>query len=122
MDDLFIMGSSCAEAEQSTRTTISTLNELGWQINEEKSMLIPSQCTEFLGLLIDMTATPHFKVPMEKIWAVQRDVDHLLLLHDKTGHVPVCKLVAVTSLCISLSKAVLLGPLMLRNIFHVIVS
>jgi hypothetical protein len=122
MDNLFIMGSSHAKAEQSTRTTISTLNELGWQINEEKSMLIPSQCTKFLSLLINTTATPHFKVPMEKIQAVQRDMDHLLLLHNKTSHIPVHKLVVVAGLCVSLSKAVLPGPLMLRNIFHVITS
>jgi hypothetical protein len=70
MDNLFIMGLSCAKAEQSARTTILTLNKLGWQINKEKSMLIPSQCTKFLGLLIDMTATPCFKVPTEKIQAV----------------------------------------------------
>jgi hypothetical protein len=122
MDNLFIMGSSHTKAEQSVRTTLLTLNELSWQINEEKSSLNPSQCTKFLSLLVNMTTTPLFKVPTVKIWAVQQDVDCLLLLHNKTSHIPVHKLVAVTGLCISLSKAVLPGPLMLRNVFCVIMS
>jgi len=49
------------------KTTLLTLNKLGWQINEEKSMLTPSQCTEFLSLLVDTTSAPQFKVLMVKI-------------------------------------------------------
>jgi len=120
MDNLFMMGMSLTEATTNVEKMLKVLNELGWQINKEKSSLKPSQCSEFLGLLVNTMATPWFKVPNNKIQAVHCNMECLLLLHEWTGLVLVRKLAAVVGLCVSLVKVVLLGLLMLCNVFHVI--
>jgi hypothetical protein len=119
MDDLFVMGASQAKATANIKTTLQVLHKLRWQVNKEKSSLVPSQCSEFLGLLVDTTTTPHFKVPANKIQAIRRNINHILHQHTRNS-LPVQRLMAVAGLCVSLMKAVLLGLLMLCNIFQAI--
>jgi len=46
---------------------------------------MPSQSKEFLGLLVDTTGPPSFKVPPCKSHALQHDINHLLRLFRQQG-------------------------------------
>jgi len=70
MDNFIIIGHSHQQALEHTTNTLSILDQLGWQVNFEKSDLTPSQSKEFLGLLVDMTGPPSFKVPPRKSHAL----------------------------------------------------
>jgi len=58
MDNFIIIGHSHQQALEHMTCTLSILDQLGWQVNFEKSNLTPSQSKEFLGLLIDTTGPP----------------------------------------------------------------
>ena len=53
LDDILIMGTSEDEAKRHLNATIELLQSVGFLISWEKSVLIPSQTMEFLGLEID---------------------------------------------------------------------
>ena len=55
LDDILIMASSVELVKQHKQITIRLLESLGFLINYDKSMLIPTQKIQFLGLLIDST-------------------------------------------------------------------
>ncbi|ELR13441.1 uncharacterized protein ACA1_244910 [Acanthamoeba castellanii str. Neff] len=81
---------------------LKVITGLGWHINHEKSLLVPSQLKEFLGLTIDMTGEPCFWVPMGKAHALKHDIERLLCAHDQDGQVLVRWAVVVAGHCCSL--------------------
>jgi len=80
MDNFIIIGHSHQQALEHTTRTLSILDQLGWQVNFEKSDLTPSQSKEFLGLLINTTGPPSFKVPPRKSHTLRHNIDCLLRL------------------------------------------
>ena len=57
LDDFLILGSSIKESKANTQLTLDLLQWLGFTINWEKSMLVPTQSMTFLGLSIDSQTT-----------------------------------------------------------------
>ena len=55
LDDWLISADSQQEASRHTETVISHLTSLGFILNYEKSSLVPSQQTTFLGVVLDST-------------------------------------------------------------------
>ncbi|XP_077107227.1 uncharacterized protein LOC143764961 [Ranitomeya variabilis] len=55
LDDLLIVGNSLSQCHQRVLDTISSLQELGWLVNWEKSRLSPTTRQTFLGLILDST-------------------------------------------------------------------
>ena len=53
IDDLLIMGLSVQECFNNLKQVIQSLTELGFFINVDKSIFVPSQLMEFLGFIID---------------------------------------------------------------------
>lgn len=53
IDDTYLQGSSFHECQTSIVNTISLFKELGFDMNEEKSELIPKQIVSFLGFLLN---------------------------------------------------------------------
>jgi len=92
MDDFIIIGHSHWQALEHTTCTLGIRDQLGWQVNFEKSDLMPSQSKEFLGLLVDTTGPPSFKVPPHKSHLQRHNIDCLLCLFRQQGQVPVQKL------------------------------
>ena len=66
MDDSYLLGDSVSSCRWNVRATVSLLQALGFNINERKSVLTPTQSLEFLGFIISsttmaLTLTPHRK-------------------------------------------------------------
>jgi len=115
MDDFSVIGYSHQQALKHTTLTLRLLDQLGCQVNFKKSDLTPSQSKEFLGLLVDMTGPPLFKVPPHKSHALRHDIDCLLCLFRQQGQVPGQKLATVIGQGVALTKAILLAKLLLCN-------
>jgi len=117
MDNFIIIGHSHWQALEHTTHTIH-LKQLGWQVNFEKSNLTPSQSKEFLGLLINTTGPPSFKVPPLKSHTLWHNINCLLCLFRQQGQVPVWKLATVIGQGVALTKAILPAKLLLRNTYR----
>ncbi|KAI9555870.1 hypothetical protein GHT06_018387 [Daphnia sinensis] len=78
LDDMLILGSSHNEALGHLRTVVNLLVSLGFLINWEKSVVIPSQSIQFLGLEIDSRILsfplPISRVKVENIVSLCRSV------------------------------------------------
>jgi len=85
MDDFIVIGHSHRQALEHTTHTLRLLNQLGWQVNFEKSDLTPSQSKEFLGLLINIIGPPSFKVPPRKSHMLRHDINCLWCLFRQKG-------------------------------------
>jgi len=114
MDNFIVIGHSHRQALEHTTRTLCLLNQLGWQVNFKKSNLMPSQSKEFLGLLINTTGPPLFKVPPCKSHALWHNINHFR----QQGRVPVWKLATVIGQGVALTKAILPAKLLLHNPYH----
>ena len=65
LDDSLQIGSTFAECKHNILTTVDLLSRAGFMINEEKSVVIPSQRILFLGFWID-SVTMTVTLPVEK--------------------------------------------------------
>ena len=53
MDDTYLQGNSFVSCQQNIYATVTLLQDLGFNINQKKYVLIPTQNLEFLGFLLD---------------------------------------------------------------------
>lgn len=77
LDDFLILGSSIEESKANTQLTLDLLQWLGFTINWEKSILVPTQTLTFLGLSID-SQTMSLSLPEKKIQNIQSKCQRLL--------------------------------------------
>jgi hypothetical protein len=103
MDNIIMRVCSQEEALQACNMTLSTLADLGWVVNWDKSSLKPSQVKEFLGLIVDTTSEPRFQVPVAKSHTLRHNIARLLLHFCKHHQVPVQCAMAVVGHCVSLA-------------------
>lgn len=66
LDDMLILGSSSNEVLGHLRSVVNLFLSLGFLINWKKSIVIPSQSIEFLGLEIDSRMWS-FSLPKSKV-------------------------------------------------------
>ena len=66
VDDYMVIGSTPEECLRNTIFVMELLTDLGWKINWEKSILVPTQRLKFLGLIVDSKEMV-FDVPKEKL-------------------------------------------------------
>ena len=77
LDDILIMASSVELVKQHKQITIRLLESLGFLINYDKSMLIPTQKIQFLELLIDSTQML-FILPETKTTSIRKACQQLV--------------------------------------------
>ena len=53
MDDTYLQGDSFNSCQQNVYTTVNLLQHLGFNVNDKKSIFIPTQKLEFLGYILD---------------------------------------------------------------------
>lgn len=77
LDDFLVLGRSLAETRKNVARTLQLLTELGWLVNVEKSVLVPSQQLVYLGIAIDSVRMT-FSLPEEKLRKLRESVVALL--------------------------------------------
>ena len=77
LDDFLILGSSIEESKANTQLTLDLLQWLGFTINWEKSVLVPTQSLTFLGLSID-SQTMLLSLPERKVLNIQNRCQSLI--------------------------------------------
>ncbi len=113
----------CLMAQPSCMTdhkefALTTLDDLGWLVNLEKSVLIPKDNCIFVGFRVYSTGPqgPYIKVLPEKLHKLKRSIKRCL---NKTS-VTARELARIAGQCVFISRAVLPGKLLLRNIYRVL--
>ena len=77
LGDFLILGSSIEDSKVNTQLTLDLLQWLGFTINWEKSLLVPTQSLTFLGLSID-SQTMSLSLPEKKILDIQNKCQSLI--------------------------------------------
>jgi len=77
LDDILIMAESKQLANRHAQLVFSTLENLGFVVNYEKSVMIPSPVMEFLCFLVDST-TMTLALPRKKVRKIQRECQKAL--------------------------------------------
>lgn len=114
--DDFILFSKSTEVQKHKKLFLDTLDALGWRINWEKSMLIPKQEANYIGYVIatNIAEYPIIRIPKSRIRKLKRDI-HRALAQEQ---VKVRVLARILGQCVSMTKAVLPGKLLLRNSYR----
>ena len=77
MDDMLLMANSKHLILEQTYIALFLLENLGFVINNKKSVLTPCQQIEFLGMTVDSQSMV-LKLPGEKIRKIRAEARHLL--------------------------------------------
>ena len=98
---------------------LHTLEDLGIAVNFEKSSLNPSYTKEYLGFIIDSSGDkgyPIIQIKKDRIKKLKKDIKHVL----KCTVVKAKKLAQIAGQCISMTRAILPGKLLLRNVYRLL--
>ena len=101
IDDTLVIASSAEECFNNISTSTNLLENLGFQVNYDKSVLTPSQSISYLGFIID-TVTGTLSLPESKITKIILACQDLLKLQKVT----LCDIAHVTGLLVSAFPAV----------------
>jgi hypothetical protein len=118
VDDFLI----CAEVSKitdSTDQTLHTLEDLGFKINLDKSVLKPTQTIDYLGYTISTVGPyPVIKAQKQRILRIKKQIRSVL----KAGRASARVLAKTAGLCVSVAWAVTPGKLFLRQLYHLLAS
>lgn len=109
IDDSLWMGRSARSVEETGFSVVNLFQQAGFQINEEKSSLLPTQSLTFLGYVID-TVKMTVSLPQEKVQQILKEIQNLLL----QAHPKIRSVAHVIGLLVSTFPAVYQGPLHYR--------
>jgi ribonuclease HI len=114
--DDFILLASTEEIQAHKQLLVKTLGSLGWTINLEKSRLVPKQEASYIGYVISTAITeyPMIRIPKLRIRKLRRDIRRALNMERVMARV----LARILGQCVSMTKAVLPGKLLLRNAYR----
>ena len=115
VDDFILMSSPTCMDEHKT-LLVQTLENLGWIINQEKSSLNPETSKEYIGYKIITERQPMLKIPNARIRKLKRSLVGIL---QKT-HATARLLARIAGQCISMTKAIIPGKLLLRNLYRLL--
>jgi ribonuclease HI len=111
IDDSYLQGDSSEECQLNVKDTIKLFTELGFVINFDKSVLLPSQTVEFLGFelnSVDMTVRVTAR-KREKIVKICKDIR-------KKSHVTIRQMASLIGKLVSASNGAEFGPLFFKGI------
>ena len=81
LDDFVILGKTLEETVLSRDTVVCLLQNLGFVINLKKSVLHPTQRTEFLGMIIDSVEMT-VSLPQEKLESISKRCQDTLSMQE----------------------------------------
>ena len=111
VDDTYLQGSNFVKCLHNVHETIAILRKLGFTIHAKKSVLIPTQCIEFLGFIIDSRS---MEVTLSKVKGnkIKHKLHDFRVKNTKT----IRDLASIIGSLISTFPAVPVGPLHYRNL------
>ena len=112
LDDICVMAETETQAQEHGAAVVSHLQSLGFIINTKKTCLIPMQCREFLGLVVNSTDMT-LSVPAEKLRKIKREASQVL----RAETWPLRKLAATIGLMNSVCRAMKNGRIMTRALY-----
>ena len=110
-DDLLIAAGTYIDCLNHTKQVISLLESLGFRINYEKSVIIPTQKLEYLGFITDITSRT-LALPVWKIQLIQSSAQKILATKSTLS---IRLLSTFIGLCASIKHAVFQAPLHYRS-------
>ena len=117
--DDFLLLSQPDEMDGHKQLFLDTLESLGLLINYEKSMLEPSMASQFIGYDIitgPCLEYPVIKIPAARLRKLRHDINRCLKLPQVTAWF----LARICGQCVSMSRAIMPGKLMLRNAYRLL--
>ena len=112
IDDSYLTGSTRGEFLENVNKTVILQTSLGFTIHKVKSVLEPTQCTEFLRVIIN-SADIYVKINPKKSEIIMEKNKNFL---DHQKHTIIQLVASVIGLCIFLFPAFPLGKLYYRNL------
>jgi len=109
MDDMLLMASSEHLIQEQTYVALFLLENLGFVVNNKKSVLTPCQQIEFLGMLVN-SQSMELKLPGEKIRKIRTEAHYLLA----TPNVPIQSLAQFLGKLNATTPALQMAPLFCR--------
>lgn len=118
VDDCILMVEEALSSKH-LAVLLDTLARLGWIINEDKSHLTPSKSVEYIGYIVCTAGPggrPWLKIPQRRIrklrYALKRAIEKRLI--------PARRLAGIAGQCIAMTKVLIPGKLLLRNVYKVL--
>ena len=112
LDDLILIGQSQNEVKNYVQIALNLFRNLGFQINEEKSVLEPSQQLKHLGFVLDST-TLCVSIPFSKKEELKEKCDMLI---PRKSKFKIRQVASVVGSLIAFSKGVKFGRLHYRTL------
>ena len=117
LDDILVISSSYSSCIRDRDIVMDLLVNLGFQLNMEKSVLIPTERVIYLGMVID-SLTMTFSLPEEKVSAI---VQKATLLKNK-NQVSVREIYQFIGMCSATRLAVKEAPIHYRQLQHQVIT
>jgi ribonuclease HI len=114
--DDFILMSPPTLMNKHKQLLLQTLRDLGWIINHEKSALTPETTREYIGYKIVTKDQPMLQIPNSRIRKLKRSLDGMLQKTCASARL----LARIAGQCISMTKAIVPGKLLLRNLYRLL--
>ena len=111
LDDILILKQSKMGLIKDRNTLIMLLHKLGWLINWEKSSLLPTQITEFLGMTIDSVEMKIF-LPEMKVQGIVQKCQQVLATEEVSIH----EIASLTGMLVATAEAVIPASLYVREL------
>lgn len=117
VDDFILVAQDACIIEQRD-LLLSLLQELGLQVNFEKSSVTPSYSKEYIGYIICSNTDKGvcIKIPNRRITKLRHDINVVI----KRGYVTARGLARITGQCVSMAKAIIPAKLLLRNLYRLL--
>lgn len=115
VDDLLLMAQP-DQMNEHKATLLQTLRDLGWILNLEKCSLTPDTTKEYIGYKIVTKGQPVLKIPNARVRKLRRSLEGVL----RKTHVTARLLARIAGQCIAMTKAIVPGKLLLRNLYRLL--
>ena len=119
--DDFLLAGDIESIEVTKKVVIETLEALGIILNYQKCSLIPSKTIRYIGYVITSNNTDGcvwISVPKDRVRSLKNGIRRVLFRKSCGAR----ELARILGQCVSMSKAVLPGKLLLRNAYRLLTS
>ena len=111
VDDTYLQGDNFEDCRQNVISTINLLRKLGFTIQNEKSVLIPTQSIQFLGFILN-TISMRISLSHEKSASIKKHIIHILA----QCKITIRELASIIGKIVACFPAFLYGKMHYRNL------